>query len=261
MQGLADDRIDFAILAADRIDLFERRHDETQRRTVFRCFASISGQDAQGAIVRHDAGAGRSDTDLRTLARRALENPALSQPFSLAAPDGWPRFADARDRMGLFVYLDFFRAWQVADQAAARMVESLAEAPQKFVAALDQIAGPLLPIHDMNLTHRAQALAPVLLPALQARLAQGASQPERDTCGYAMRMLGDVLMRASDPAMALQAFALGCSAEDNPFRRRRAIEAAHAANDREALALHAAAFQARWPLPADLLALQQGSTG
>jgi hypothetical protein len=75
--------------------------------------------------------------------------------------------------------------------------------------------------------------------------------------GYAMRMLGDLCLRAGDPGAALRCFETGVVAGDNPHRRRKAIEAAHLAGDIATRDAHLTAFREKWALPADLAALQE----
>jgi hypothetical protein len=59
-------------------------------------------------------------------------------------------------------------------------------------------------------------------------------------------------VRKGEASLALTCFETAIAAGDNPFRRRRAIEAAVAAADTAAAQRHRAAFAARWTLPDDL---------
>lgn len=248
------DDIEFAIGAADRTDIFLRQQDEGNARTRYRCVASIAGPAASGAISLHEAAPGRTEAHLRALAETMRQDAILSARLALGDTESYPDTSGG-DPVRIFLYLDFLRARLVADRAAARLV---AEFSRDGAAALPDPAtlpARIAPLYDFNLLARACALAEGLLPRLELALTATPNPGKAlDPLGYAMRMLGDLLMRAGDPAASLRAHATGCRAGDNPFRRRKAIEAALAANDRAALADHLAAYREKWPLPDDLAA-------
>lgn len=247
-----DDLPEFAVHGEQGIDLFQRLDDEDQRRTRFRCIATL-GPD--GVLRDHAPEAGRQPGPLRALAESLAADP-VAAAFSLGDPRGWPRAATAGgDPLRLFLYLDFFRAWQVADLAGTRLEAQLAADPAALPVEPGQIAGAIAPVFDFNRLARGQRLARALVPVLARRIATpGFRDDLHGGTGYALRMLGDLCLRAGDPGQALACFETAVAAGDNPFRRRKAIEAARAAGLAEAVARHRAAFAGRWTLPDDLAA-------
>lgn len=243
------------------IDLFLRSDDDGQKRARYRCIATLTPAD--GLLVLFEPRPANAADRLRALALALLADPRLSQPMTLGDPTGWPRAAVGDDPLRLFVYLDFFRAWQVADLAAQRLnatrPDTLTDDPDRFAAAV-------APVFDFNRLGIATTVARTLQPVIAGRLGQqgdavsGPAGRRADRWGYGLRMLGDLCLRAAEPVLALACFETAVSAGDNPHRRRRCIEAAHAAGDAATLARHAAAFRTRWAMPPDLAALAAGAS-
>ncbi|MFN4099678.1 MAG: hypothetical protein ACK4GT_07870 [Pararhodobacter sp.] len=245
-----DDLPDIALRGETGIDLFRRLDDEGQRRARFRCLATL---DPGGSLILH-APEARPDPARLTALAQALAGDPLTRPLSLTEPASWPTAADGGDPIRLFLYLEFLRAWQVADLAGARLESQLA---RSGAAALPEepgrLAGAVAPVFDFNRIARGVRLAQAIVPLLAARIALPGFRDDRHGgTGYALRMLGDLCLRAAEPALALRCFETAVAAGDNPFRRRKAIEAARAAGDAEAAARHRAGYAARWTLPADL---------
>ncbi|MCW1933279.1 hypothetical protein [Pararhodobacter zhoushanensis] len=241
---------DFALRGEAGIDLFARSDDDAHRRARFRCVATL-GDD--GTLVDHMPDAKRDLTALRATAEALAADPLLT-PFVLADVTSWPKASDLGNPIRLFLYLDFLRAWQVADMAAARFEAGLRRAAGTLPPEAARLPTVILPILDFNQLSRGSRVARALLPLLNAQLADPAFRKPKNGggTGYALRMLGDLCLRGKDAALALQCYETAVASGDNPFRRRRAIEAARAAKDAEALARHRAAYAQRWRLPADL---------
>ena len=245
-----DDLPEIAVHGERGIDLFQRLDDAGQRRASFRCIATLA---PDGVLADHAPEARRDPARLRALAEGLARDP-VTAPFSLGDAPGWPRAASAGgDPVRLFLYLDFFRAWQVADLAGNRLETQLARDPGLLPVEPGQIAGIVAPVFDFNRLARGQRLAAALVPLLAQRIATPEFRDDRHGgTGYALRMLGDLCLRADDPRLALACFETAVNAGDNPFRRRKAIEAARAAGDTDAAARHRAGYAARWVLPPDL---------
>lgn len=239
------------------IDVFQRIADEGQRRARFRCVASID--PASGQLEDFDPQARREADRLLAMAAQVQGDALLARPFSLSDPGTWPRAAQSDgDPMRLFLYHEFFRAWQVADMAAHRLIARLDTDPGALPLPPDRVVQAVTPIFDFNRLALGLRAARLVQPVLATRIAHPDwREPKGSATGYALRMLGDLCLRTDDPALAQRCYETAVAAGDNPFRRRKAIEAAHAAGDTAARDAHIAAFGQKWALPGDLSALQQ----
>lgn len=242
-----DDLPEIALVGERGIDIFLRRDDAGQRRARFSCIATV----AEGRVQDHDPGAHRDPARLQALAQRLSGDPLLA-PLSLADPGSWPPIRGS-DPIRVFLYLDFLRAWQVAEVAADRLQRQLAADPATLPLEPGKLAGAVAPLFDFNRLARAIELARLALPVLDRRLADSAHADDKTgTTGFALRMLGDLCLRGGAAALALTCFETAIATGDNPHRRRRAIEAANALGDIDAAGRHRAAFAVRWTLPDDL---------
>lgn len=253
---MVDDELpDFAVRGEAGIDLFRRVEDSDRRRVQFLCLGTL---DDGGRLALHlpDAPGARPDPARLTTLARGLAADPLAQPLSLADVGRWPLAGAGGDPIRLFLYLEFFRAWQVADLAAARTEAQLSRGGAAALPAdPGLLAGMVAPLLAFNRLARGQRLAALVQPLLATRIAAPGFRDDRSgATGYALRMLGDLCLRGGDAAQALACFETAIAAGDNPFRRRRAIEAARSLGDAAALARHRQAYAARWPLPPDLAA-------
>lgn len=258
---IADSPEDFAVQGETGIDLVLRIADEGQRRARFRCIATYD--PASGTLHDHEPDAGRDPDRLRALAEGLAGDALLAQSFALCDPTAWPRAATAGgDPLRLFLYHEFFRAWQVADMAAERLLRRIGADPAALPLEPGKVAQAVQPLFDFNRLALGCRAAALIEPVLAARLASpGWREPKGSASGYALRMLGDLCLRAGDAGQALACFETALTAGDNPFRRRKAIEAAHAADNSAARDTHLAAYAGKWPLPDDLAALPSAPRG
>ena len=249
---MLDDALpEFAVRGERGVDLFARIDDEAHKRARFRCVATL-GED--GVLRDHMPEAGRDMAALRATAE-ALGSDPLLIPFALADLSSWPKASEFSDPIRLFLYLDFLRAWQVADMAAARFETALQRNASLTPDDLIKLPAMIVPILDFNQIGRGIRLARALQPLLSAHVTAPAfRESTKGNTGYALRMLGDLCLRGDDAALGLRCYETAVASGDNPFRRRKAIEAARAAKDTAALEKHRQAYAARWRLPADLAA-------
>ncbi|MGY6548629.1 MAG: hypothetical protein ACXIU7_06445 [Roseinatronobacter sp.] len=287
------DLTEFAVQGDLGVDVFRRVTEKNQRRARYECLATLS---AEGAVIGayHDI-ARHAPERMRAAARRLQTSAVLAQPISLAKPASYPRAQASGPDLSVFLYLDFFRSWQVAEQEISRIERRLlasgsrAAAPTAVVAlpgaagasssprAAARVSGPehgagqrpalgpsaldlsapeisavLRLLLDFNQIHRAAPILRGLVPELLARAARGQEDRWQNT-GFALRMCGDLRLRAGLPAPALECYEAALVLGDNAHRRGLAIRAAHAAQDHAALGRHLAAFRADWCLPEDLV--------
>ena len=232
------EQTDFAVAGDRGFDLFTRVHDSGQKRAQFRCFAMVSGSDRR--ITGFEPLARRDPDTLLGLVDAAQGDPLLNCKLALGDTRGWPCAEAGQSPLRLLLYLDFFRAWQVADMAAARLAAQMRTA--------------------FNRLDRGVGLARLMEPILRRRIeTPGFADDPPGSTGYALRMLGDLCLRAGEPAQALACFETAVAAGDNPHRRRKAIEAAHAAGLQDRVQAHAAAYAPHGRLPDDLAALTESA--
>lgn len=231
------------------IDLFRRIEDAEQGRLRYFCVAT---QAEGGDITLHDGGQAGTPAERTAAIELLARTPALTTPFALADTRSHPDFADPALRFVLLLYQDFFRARAVASMGAALFAQRLARDGDALLADPGAVVAGVRGIYDFHL------LAPTiaLRQGLVALLTRHSPPPTAiEHLAYALRMLGDLSLRAGEFALAMAAHDGAVALADNPHRRRRAIEAALAAGEQAHAARHLAAFQGKWTLPADLAAL------
>ena len=151
---------EFPVQGETGIDLFQRLEDPSQRRARFRCTATVR----DGTVIDHQPERRRPAARLRALADSL---PRALPPLSLTDSRTWADLTlAARDPLALFLYLEFFRAWQVAEIAARRFEAQLDRAPDTVPAAPGALTGAIAPLYDLNRTGRGMALTRRLLPLL-----------------------------------------------------------------------------------------------
>lgn len=208
-------------------------------------------------LLCHEPGARKDAASLWETVSRFESQPALHQPFSLGDAQGYPCTDGLRAPLDLFLYIEFFRERQLAAHSLDAFARTL-DADARAAAGLDpgELAATLRLALDYNMIARGAVLWPRLQPLLAARASVRELPRElQESTGYALRLLGDLRLRAGAAEDALGAFETALKLGDNPFRRRRAIEAAVAAGRIDACRRHLAAHAALAPLPADLQAL------
>ena len=243
----------FALRGRGRVDVFLRFEDISQNRARFRCIGMFKGTDDTAPFIDFEPHVGRDIVLLTASIQHQLVNPILTQAFSLCDVSTWPKATNAGDPLELFLYLEFFRAWQVGDLAVNQLISKLTRDPVRYTPKPGEVGATLAPIFDYNRMETGVAIAKLMEPVLRLRVnSVGFRDDKAGSTGYGLRMLGDLCLRADDPTLALACFETCIKAGDNPFRRRKAIEAAAAAQSTDRLAAHVQDYQAKWKLPADL---------
>lgn len=242
---------EFAVAGDMGLDVFRRVDDRNQRRYRYECLATVSGpSDTVSAYQDHAAQ--HPDRILAAVARYR-DTSFLQQGFALGQPASYPRAEETGSPFTVFLYLDFFRMWQIAEQEIARMT---ALVPEETGYAGPEISAVLKLLLDFNRLRSAGPLINAFLPQLLATAARG-KDDKWENAAYALRMIGDLQMRSGQPAAALVAYEASLTLGDNPHRRGLAIRAAHATEDGDATLRHLEAYARQWRLPEPLQAIRE----
>lgn len=256
---LEADLPDLAVRGSRGIDIFRRHDDAGQKRVRYECLATFAAgpeDEVHDALPLQRHNPAVNPARMRAALARFRETPALHLSFTLSDSRSYPALADPRNRLALFHYLDFLRARSVACIAVEAFAARVREAPDPAARHFADTQQALKLMADFNLLEQAEALCPVLSPRVIARLdAPAFAEDSSQSTGFSLRLLGDLWLRLDKASQALPCFEAAVRAGDNPFRRRKAIEAAHAAGDDQALRRHLDALARRGALPADLAAL------
>ena len=242
---------EFAVTGDFGTDVFRRVDDANQRRYRYECIATALA-DSDVVTAHHDFARKHPDR-VQAAIERFRSAAFLQKPVCLGTPASYPTATDVARPLELFVYLDFFRMWQIADQEISRMSE-LARSGGTFTGP--EISSALRLLLDFNQIRRAQTLIASVLPHLR-QTAQTCKDDKWQNAGFSLRMIGDLELRAGRPADALAAYELAIALGDNPHRRGLAVHAAHAAHKPCETLAHLKAYEDRWPLPQPLAEIQR----
>jgi len=248
-------------IAGDRgIDLFRRVEDADQRRVQYECIATAypAPPESERRLDVFIAPACRQPDRLWQAVTRYQNAPALHQAFAFGHPHGYPSMRDPATRLALFQCLEFFRTRLVADLSIAGYEEKLAKDPEHTARHFSETTGALKQLLDYNMLVRARPIRETLAPLVIARVrVPGFTEDGDQATGYSLRLLGDLCLRDGAPADALACFEASIAAADNPFRRRKAIEAAQATGENDTILAHIDSFARAGRIPPDLDALRQ----
>lgn len=264
----ADAPVEFAIQGERGIDLFRRQDDTAAKRARFECIGCVlttpSGTEPNGTEVL-DFSASALDTPspkLAQLAATLADDPVLDAPFRLGDLRSWPSVTQSPDPLRPFLYLEFFRAWQIADIALRRFLTQIETDPNTLPATPHALPQAVTPAFQFNRLELGTRMARLALPVLSARLEQfGNAQDAVLGVGYALRMLGDIALRAADFDLALACFEMSVAYGDNQHRRRKTLETAYLMGDPEIFERLASAFEARWGQAEWLTQIRQNLSG
>jgi len=238
---------EFAVAGDHGKDVFRRVDDTNQRRYRYECIATVL--EPCGTIRSYSEHARKHPDKVQAAVARFHQSPFLKHPVTLGDPASYPKATEINRPLDLFLYLDFFRMWQIAEQEISRMADLATSGTSCTGPEISSVLRLLL---DFNQIRRAQPLIAAFIPGLKAIAATGNDDKWQNT-GFSLRMIGDLQIRAGQPADALATYEQAIALGDNPHRRGLAIRAAHAAQQAHATIAHLAAYESRWPLP-ELLA-------
>lgn len=241
---------EFAALGERGVDVFRRLDEQSQRRYRYECMATVAPES--GEVMAFVPLAENHPERMRAAAQRLAEAPLLSHEFALGNPHAYPKADRTVQPLEIFIYLDFFRVWQIAEQEIARVCGLL---DNGGTLEPSETANVLRLLLDFNRLSRASVIIGQVLPSLmQAARTQG--DDKWQNTAYSLRMIGDLNFRAGRPQDALTCYEAALALGVNPHRSGLAIRAAHAAQDTEAMQRHLATYEARWPLPNALAQLK-----
>lgn len=245
-----NDLDEFALSGERGVDVFRRVEDESHRRHRYECLATVDPDTFE--VQAFSPLARKSPERMQAAARRFANSGMLAHPMTLGNPASYPDTRESTVPIEAFLYLDFFRAWLVADQEVARIERALT---QGHSLRPPEVSGVLRLLLDFNRLTRAAPIMNALWPLLSAAVSMRAEDAWENT-GYALRMLGDLHRRSDRPDRALAAYESAMALGMNAHRCGLAIEAAQEAGDAESARRHLAAYEARWPLPESLAAIK-----
>ncbi|MCC5969372.1 MAG: hypothetical protein JJU15_05445 [Pararhodobacter sp.] len=246
-------------LAGDRgIDLFRRAEDENQRRVQYECIATAHPDaDGKGRLEVHLPPHCKQPDRLWQAVERYHAAQALHHGFTFARPASYPPMHDPASRLLMFQCLEFFRVRMVADLTITRYEEKLAATPEQALRHYAETRGALKLLLDYNMLARARPIRDLAAPQIMARVtAPGFTESSDNVTGFSLRLLGDLYLRDAEPARALACFEASIQAADNPYRRRKAIEAAQAAGDSARCMAHIDSFSRWGRIPPDVEAMR-----
>ncbi len=241
---------EFAALGERGVDIFRRTDEQNQRRYRYECIATVAPDT--GEVTAFVPLAENHPERMRAAAQRLAETPLLSHGFALGNPHAYPQAGMTDQPLEVFIYLDFFRVWQVAEQEISR-VAALLESGATLGPS--ETANVLRLLLDFNRLSRATPIIGHVLPSLMMAVTKQSDDKWQNTA-YSLRMIGDLNFRAGRPHDALSAYEAALALGVNPHRSSLAIRAAHAAQDIEAMKRHLATYESRWPLPKALAQLK-----
>lgn len=237
---------DLAVAGDLGTDIFRRVDERNQRRYRYECIATLIDGDTR-LIAHTDSAADHAET-IFALAEKLHAAGFLRLKFALGDPASYPRAEQIGAPFALFLYLDFFRMWQIAEQEISRMSAILSAGESCDAPEISTMLRLLL---DFNQIRRAAPVIDLVLPRL-LKIAQSGRDDKWQNTGFSLRMIGDLQMRAGQPDAALAAYEASISLGDNPHRRGLAIRAADAAGKHAETMRHLAAYTGQWPLTAPL---------
>ncbi|MGL4413549.1 hypothetical protein [Roseinatronobacter monicus] len=243
---------EFAVESEHGTDVFRRVDTPKERRYHYECIATVNWSGSRPEVTSYHEDARKAPERMIAAATRLRETSVLGQGFVLGNPRSYPLPDTPGVQLDLFVYLDFFRHWQITAMEIAR------------IKALVQSGGTLKPpdisrifrlLLDANQVSQAQFFVKAFFPYL-LRVSQEKKDDRWQNAAYALRMIGDLQLRAGQKRQALQAYEASIALADNPFRRGLAIQAAYAAGDRAAALRHIESYEGQWRLPERLATIK-----
>ena len=253
---LPDQIPEFAVESEHGTDVFRRVDNPNERRYHYECIATVIGSGPTADVVSYHEEARNNPERMIATAARLRETAVLKQDFVLGDPRSYPLTESPRAQLDLFLYLDFFRQWQIAAMEIARVKALVHSGGTLKPPDISRIFRLLL---DANQVSQAQFFVQALFPDL-LRVSQEKKDDRWQNAAYALRMIGDLQLRAGQKHQALQACEASIALADNPFRRGLAIEAAYAAGDSPAALSHITSYERQWRLPERLVIIKAAMT-
>lgn len=247
---------EFAVESELGTDVFRRVDTPNERRYHYECIATVIGMGPAAEVVGYHDDARKNPERMIAAATHLRDTSALWKSFALGDPRSYPLTDTPRAQLDLFLYLDFFRHWQITAMEITR------------VKVLVQSGGTLNPpdisrvfrlLLNANQVSQAQFFIKAFFPYLM-RVSQEKRDDRWQNAAYALRMIGDLQLRTGQNRQALQAYEASIALGDNPFRRGLAVQAAHAAGDRPAALRHISEYERQWRLPEQLARIKAAIT-
>jgi hypothetical protein len=243
---------EFAVQSELGADIFRRVETPSERRHHYECIATVIRDDDLPRVVAYHDDARKNPERMIAAEARMRQTATLGQGFILADPRSYPVPDTPRMRLEFLLYLDFFRHWQIKTLEIARIKTLIQSGGTLTPPEISRVFRLLL---DFNQTTQAQFFISAFMPHL-LRMSQEKKDDRWQNAAYALRMIGDLLLRSGQAKPSLNAYEASIALGDNAFRRGLAIRAAFAADDRDATLRHLEQYERQWQLPAALATIK-----
>lgn len=253
---LPDQIPEFAVESDHGADVYRRVDTPSERRHHYECIATVIWNGADAKVIDYHEEARANPERMIAAAMLLRDNAALGQGVSLGDPRSYPLPQTPRAQLELFQYLDFFRHWQIAKMEFSRIRTLILSGGTLKPPDISRLFRLLL---DFNQVAQAQFFIPAFLPYL-LEISQRKQDDRWQNAAYALRLIGDLQLRAGQARPALQSYEASIALGDNAFRRSLAIKAAYAAGDIQATKYHLTDYEGQWRLPERLVAIKNAVT-
>ncbi|MFM1861864.1 MAG: hypothetical protein RLZ26_386 [Pseudomonadota bacterium] len=240
MDSLHDSVPDIAVHGEGGIDVFRRKAGAEAATGRFDCLCTLVPLPQGGHRMIAHSGTARHAREAIELARdRLAATPWLGQVFALGRTAGYLSLASGApvaDRLMLVLYLDFLRAWHLADLAIGGFEAGLG---RRETVSVRQARHVLQLLVNFNRPRRARSLVVALMP----RLIGAPRDESAGDAAAALRLAGELCLRRGDARLALVAHEGALRFGETRARLMRARAAAQAAGDTAAEARLAARIE------------------
>lgn len=239
---------EFAVHTDRGADVFRRVETPNERRHHYECIATVISADATPEVIAYHQDARLHPERMINAATRLHQTPVLGNLYSLGDPRSYPLPDTPHAGFDLLLYLDFFRQWQIKELEISRITNLIKTGGTLKPPDISRLFRLLL---DYNQLSHAPFFINAFLPYL-LHISHEKKDDRWQNAAYSLRMVGDLQLRAGQAKSSLDSYEASIALGDNAFRRGLAVQAAFAADDRDATRRHLESYERKWRLPEPL---------